>query len=53
MQKYRVVYTYTKCGEDQIDAESFDDAKEKWENCGYDAELFFIEDEEGNQIIYN
>ena len=53
MEKYRVVYTYSKCEEDWIDANSFEEAKEKWENEGYDAELFFIEDEEGNQIIYN
>lgn len=53
MAKYRVVYTYTECAEDWIDAESFDDAEKKWDSMGYGAELFFIEDENGDQMIYN
>lgn len=51
--KYRVAYTYNKYGEDEIEANSIDEAKAKWEDIGYDAELFFIEDEEGNQVIYD
>ena len=31
----------------------FDEAQAKWENEGLDAELFFIEDEEGNQIVFD
>ena len=53
MAKYRVAYTYTNYDEDYIDADSFEEAKEKWEDEGYDAELFFIEDENGDQVIYD
>lgn len=53
MKKYRVVWTVTKCEEDSLDAESFDEAREKWEARGLDAELFFIEDEEGNQVVFD
>lgn len=50
--KYRVVYTYTKCEEVIIEANNVDEAKEKWENEEFDAELFFIEDEEGEQKVF-
>ena len=50
---YRVVWTETVVSEEFIDANSVDEAKEKWEREGYDGELFFIEDEEGDQIIYD
>lgn len=51
--KYRVAWIYTKFVEDYIEADSVDDAKEKWEELGLDADLFFIEDEEGVQTIYD
>ena len=51
--KYTVAYTFTKVGEDVIDANSVDEAKEKWEEMGYDAELFFIRDEQGNEVVYD
>ena len=53
MKKYRVAWTVTKVEEDNIEAESIDDARQKWEAMGLDAELFFIEDEEGNQVIFD
>ena len=53
MREYRVVYTHTVCGEERLYAESFDDAKKKWEDEGIDAELFFIEDENGNQVVFD
>lgn len=52
MALFKVVYTYTAVGEEEIEAESFDDAKEKWEAEGQDAELFYIEDAEENVMIY-
>lgn len=52
MSKYRVVYLVTEVKEEVIDVNDFDEAKSKWEKGIGDEELFFIEDEEGNQIIY-
>ena len=51
--KYTVGYTITKVEEEIIEANSIDEAKEKWEQMGYDAELFFIRDEQGKEIIYD
>ena len=55
--KYRVVWTITDVREEIIEANSEDEAREEWESeCGSwdcDRELFFIEDEDGNQTIYN
>ncbi len=53
MPKYRVAYTVTKVEEETIEAKDFDEAQAKWENEGLDAELFFIEDEKGNQIVFD
>lgn len=53
MAKFEVFYTYTKTNSDIIEAESVDDAKKKWEDMGYDAELFIIRDEEGNEVVYD
>lgn len=53
MPKYRVVYTVTKIKEEIVNARDIDEAQAKWENEGLDAELFFIEDEYGNQIVFN
>ena len=53
MATYRVYYIYHKVDQDLIEAESVDDAKAKWEAIGYDADLFIIEDEEGNQEVYD
>ena len=50
---YRVVYTQTAFNEIAIDAASFDDAQKKYEELGMDADLFFIEDENGEQIIFD
>lgn len=52
MSKYRVVYLVTECKEEMIEANNPDEAKEIWENEIGDEELFFIEDENGNQIFY-
>lgn len=51
--KYEVIYTYTKTGSDFIEANSVDEAKHKWEDMGYDAELFIIRDENGNEVVYD
>ena len=51
--KYRVVWTVTEVREEFIEASSEDEARSRWENEPNDGgELFFIEDEEGNQTIY-
>ena len=50
---YRVVWMKTTVSEEQIEANSIDEAKEKWERLGCDGELFFIEDEEGDQVVYD
>lgn len=61
MAKYRVVWVIKEYRECDIDADSFEQAKEKWEN-GFGEEftfegtddLWLIEDEKtGEQIIYN
>lgn len=51
--KYRIVYTYMKYEDDIIEADSVEEAKEKWENEGNDAELFYIEDEDGKQRFFD
>lgn len=51
--KYEVIYTYTKTGSDFIEANSVDEAKQKWEDIGYDAELFIIRDENENEVVYD
>lgn len=51
--KYRIVYTYVKYEDDIIEADNASEAKVKWENEGYDADLFYIEDEEGKQVFFN
>lgn len=51
--KYRVVYTQTAVNEIEVEAESFDEAQKKYEDIGLDAELFFIEDEKGCQVIFD
>lgn len=53
MPKFRVAYTVTKVEEEEIEAKDFDEAQAKWEAEGRDAELFFIEDENGEQIIFD
>ncbi len=53
MAKFEVFYTYTKTNCDIIEAESVEDAQKKWEDMGYDAELFFIRDENGKEVVYN
>ena len=53
MAKFRVAYTITKVEEEFIEAKDFDDAQRKWEDEGIDAELFFIENEKGEQIVFD
>lgn len=52
MGSYRVVYIKSVVSEEWIDADSVDEAKDIWEARGLDGDLFFIEDEEGHQVIY-
>ena len=50
---YRVVYIISDCRETYIDANSIDEAKSKWESENDDdGELFFIESENGDQVVY-
>ncbi len=51
--KYEVAFTFRKVETETIEANSVEEAKEKWENIGYDAELFFIRDENGNEVVYD
>ena len=51
--KYRVTFIRSIVDEEIIDAKSVDEAQKKWEDEGIDAELFFIEDEDGNQVIFD
>ena len=53
MAKYRVVWTVTEVEYEFIEADDMDQAQAKWEDMDVDGELFFIEDEDGNQMIYN
>lgn len=50
---FRVVYIKSICEETNIRAKNADEAKVKWEAEGDDADLFFIEDEEGSQFFYS
>lgn len=52
-QTFRVVYTKTVVEEEWIQADSIDDAKDAWEKEGCDGDLFFIEDQNGHQVIYD
>lgn len=51
MKTFKVAYTITRVEEEDIEAENFDEAKKKWEDIGYDAELFFIRDIETDEEI--
>ena len=51
--KYRVAWIVSEVKEEVIEAASEDEAKSIWEyELDDGGELFFIEDEEGNQTIY-
>lgn len=52
MSKFEVVYIISEVEEDIVEAESVDDAKEKWEAKGFDGDVFIIRDEEGNEVVY-
>lgn len=51
--KYEVIYTYKKTGMDIIEANSVDEAQQKWKDMDYAAELFIIRDENGNEVVYD
>lgn len=56
MKQYRVVWIVKEVKEEWIEAESEEEAKAKWEDDLYysdNGELFFIEDEDGSQTIYD
>lgn len=53
MAKYEVASTYTKVRTEIIEANSVEEAKEKWEAMGHDAELFYIKDENGHEVVYD
>lgn len=53
MAKYEVASTFTKVKTETIEANSIEEAKEKWEAMGYDAELFYIRDEHGHEVVYD
>lgn len=55
MSKYRVVWIVHEVLEEQVEANSVGEAKAKWEaetEIFDNGELFFIEDEQGNQVVY-
>ena len=52
MPKYTVTYCVTIWDDDIIEAKDFDEARSKWEAKSIDAELFQIEDEDGNRIEF-
>ena len=53
--KYKVVWIIHDVREETIEANSEDEAMEQWRSEAWhdDDDLFFIEDENGNQTIYN
>lgn len=51
--RYRVCYIRSVVNEEYIEASSVDEAKKNWEEEGLDADLFFIEDENGHQVIFD
>lgn len=53
MAQFKVLYTVTKVEGEFIEAKDFDEAQKIWEDKGYDAELFLIQDEEGNEIVFD
>lgn len=53
MSEYRVVWIESHCKEENIQAESFEDAARKWEDLGADGEIYFIEDPDGKQLVFN
>ena len=52
MAQYEVAFTFTKVGTETIEANSVEEAKKR-EAMRYDAELFFIRDENGHEVVYN
>ena len=54
MAKFRVAWIVSEVKEEVVEAESVEDAQRWWENEPNDGgELFFIEDEQGNQVIFD
>lgn len=53
MSSYRVVYIKSVIAEEWIEAESVDEARDIWEAGGVDGDLFFVEDENGDQVFFN
>ncbi len=53
MAQYEVAFTFTKVETEIIEANSVEEAEEKWAAMGYDAELFFIRDKNGHEVVYD
>ena len=53
MAQYEAAFTFTKAGTEIIEVNSVEEAEEKWAAMGYDAELFFIRDENGHEVVYD
>lgn len=53
--QYRVVWIERNVREEIIEAESEDEAVREWESAVWTDrdDLFYVEDEDGNQTIYN
>lgn len=45
----RVSHTY----EEEFDAASVEEAEAKWEDQDHDGEIYYIEDEDENQVFYH
>ena len=50
--KFLIGYTITEAFTEQMEAKDFDEAKKKFDEIGGDAELIFIRDENGEEVIY-
>lgn len=53
MQEFRIAYIVKNVDFDIFIAESIDDARKQWEDQNLDAELLYIMDEDGNQVVYD
>lgn len=51
--KYRVISSETIWYEQEIEADSFDDAVSKWENGNPEGELSYLEDEDGHWLFWD
>ena len=51
-KKYHAYWTVSEVKDMEIDAEDVEEAKKKWDDLGFDGELFLIVDEETDAHTY-